>query len=152
MPMCLTALMLAVMFAQSRPDANHSFDGLWTADLAASRFNGRVDVKAATLEFIVSVDAVAVTNHTIDVAGKDVGTGTTTFRTDGRPHPHDELLPGLTAVAQWHSPTLLDTVLTRPNGIVDHVAYDLSESGSVLIVRTAGPFGTQEIVFRRQSR
>jgi hypothetical protein len=41
-------------------------------------------------------------------------------------------------------------VLTRRNGVTDHVTYELSSDGSVLAARTAGPFGTQEIIFRRR--
>lgn len=143
-------LWLAVAFlAQGSVDAVHPFQGHWTADIAASRFNGTVAVKAASLEFIVTSETVTITNRTIDMSNSDVGTGTTTFRTDGESHAHDELLAGLTVVAQWHGPRLLDTVLTRKNGIIDHVTYEISGDGRTLTTKTAGPLGTQEIVFRR---
>ena len=109
---------------------------------------GRV-VDRDDLEFVVTPETVAITNRTIDISNRDVGTGTTTLRTDGESHPHDEVLPGLTVVAQWRGPRLLDTVLTRRNGIVDHVTYEISDDGRTLTTKTAGPLGTQEIVFRR---
>jgi hypothetical protein len=137
------------LLAQSSASADHPFAGHWTADLAASRFNGPVVVKAASLEFVVTSETVAITHRTIDSSDRDVGTGTTTLRIDGESHPHDELLPGLTVVARWRGPRLLDTVLTRRNGIVDHVTYEISDDGRTLTTKTAGSLGTQEIVFRR---
>jgi hypothetical protein len=127
----------------------HSFSGYWTADVAASRLNGSVALRSASLDLVVSEETVVITNHTVDTSGRDVGTGTSTFRTDGQPHVHDELMPGLSVIARWPSDRLLDTVLTRPNGITDHVTYEVSSDGATLVTRTAGPFGTQEIVFRR---
>ena len=128
---------------------SHSFNGDWVADMAASRFNGSVAVKAATLDLAVSESAVTITNHSIDTSNRDLGTGTSTFTTDGKAHVHDELMPGLSVVAKWANDRLLDTVLTRPNRVSDHVTYEISADGKTLVTRTAGPFGTQEIVFRR---
>jgi hypothetical protein len=115
------------------------FSGHWTADIAASRFNGAVAVKAASLEFVVTSETVAITNRTIESANRDVAPGTTTLRTDSESHPHDELLPGLTVVARWRGRRLLDTVLTRRTGIVDHVTYEISDDGRTLTMKTAGP-------------
>ena len=140
---------IAVALLAQSVSAHHAFAGHWTADLAASRLNGAVVVKAASLEFVVTSETVAITDRAFDVSNRDVGTGTTTLRTDGEPHSHDELLSGLAVVAQWRGPRTLDTVLTRKNGIVDRVTYQISDDGRTLITRTAGPLGTQEIVFRR---
>lgn len=134
---------------QGGVSANHPFAGHWNADIAASRFNGAIAVKAASLEFVVKAETVEITDRTIDFSNRDVGTGTTSLRTDGEPHPHDELLAGLTVVARWRGQRLLDTVMTRGNGVVDHVTYEISDDGRTLTTKTAGPLGTQEIVFRR---
>jgi hypothetical protein len=142
-------LIAVALLAQNSLSVDHPFAGRWTADLAASRFNGAVVVKAARLEFVVTSETVAITDHTIDVSNRDVGTGTTLLRTDGESHPHDELLPGLMVVAQWRGPRMLDTVMTRKNGMIDHVTYELSDDGRTLITKTDGPLGKQEIVFRR---
>lgn len=142
----LASLMVLSFLAQSPPNP---FNGEWTADVDASRFNGAVAVKSATLRLLVAEDTVVITNHTIDASNRDVGTGASTFHTDGRPHTHDELMPALTVVAKWSNDRLLDTVLTRPNGVADHVTYELSADGQTLTTRTAGPFGTQQIIFRR---
>jgi hypothetical protein len=144
----LLAIVSLGQIALTVPD--YSFAGHWTADVAASRFNGAVAVKAASLDFVVRPQAVEITNRTTDTSGRELGTGTTTFTTDGQPHPHDELLPGLIVVARWNGPRQLDTVLTRTNGIVDRVTYEVSDNGRTLTTRTAGPLGTQEIVFRRE--
>jgi hypothetical protein len=130
--------------------ASHPFNGRWIADMSTSRFNGSIAVQSASLDFLVSAESVVITNHSIDKSGRDVGTGTSSFRTDGQPHVHDELMPGLIIVATWSGDRTLNTVLTRPNGVMDRVSYELSSDGSTLVTRTAGPFGTQEIVFRRQ--
>ena len=129
--------------------ASHPFNGHWIADMTTSRFNGSISVQSASLDFIVSAQGVAITNHSIDKSGRDVGTGTSSFRTDGQPHVHDELMPGLKVVAIWSGDRTLNTVLTRPKGVMDRVSYELSSDGSTLVTRTAGPFGTQEIVFKR---
>ena len=125
------------------------FSGHWTADVLASRFNGAVAVKMATLEFVVTSETVIITNHAIDNFNRDVDTGATTLRTDGESHEHDELLPGLTVIARWRGPRLLDTVLTRTNGIVDHVTYEIFDDAKTLTTKTVGSLGTQEIVFHR---
>lgn len=146
MPTLFIWLAIAAL-GQSGSSSEHPFTGYWTADIPASRFNGAVAVKAASLQFVVTSETVTITNRTIDISNRDLGTGTTTFRTDGQSHPHDELLVGLMVVAQWRGPRLLDTVLTRRNGMVDHVTYE--HDRGTLTAKTAGPFGTQKIVFRR---
>src|SRR5258706_8950057 len=144
-----TLLWLAVaLLAQSSVNPGHPLAGRWTADIRGSRFNGAVAVKETSLEFVVTSETVAITNHTIDISDRDLGTGTTTLRTDGKSYPHDELLIGLTIVTQWKGPKLLATVLTRSSGIVDHVTYEVSDDGRTLTTKTSGPLGTQEIVFR----
>ena len=144
---CLTVFVLGA--ATQSQIRSHLLDGKWIADVSASRFNGSVAVKSASLDLLVSEETVVITNHTVDTSDRDVGTGTSTFQTDGQPHAHDELMRGLSVVARWSSDRVLDTVLTRPNGVSDHVTYEVSLDGATLVTRTAGPFGTQEIVFRR---
>lgn len=148
--MWTSLLLLALgLLSQATTPADHPFGGLWTADVKASRFHPALSVKSATLEFTITSELVAITNHTIDTTGRDLGTGTTTFRTDGKSHLHEELLPGLEVMAQWKGPRLFETVLTRQDGIVDHVTYEVSQDGRTLITRTSGTLGTQEIVFYR---
>lgn len=126
----------------------HAYDGRWVADIAASRFNGAVAVRSVALEVAITATSVSLTNRIVDTSGKEIVQGST-FVTDGTPHPNSDLMPGLIVVARWLSPRLLDTVLTRPDGVVDHVTYEWSEDGRTLIGKTSGPFGTQEIVMRR---
>lgn len=128
---------------------SHPFDGHWIADMTASRFNGAVPVKETTLDFVISGSTVAITTRSLTLDGRVLGPSTSRFTTDGEPHRHDELMPGLIVVAKWATPRLLDTMLTRADGVIDRVTYDLSDDGAILTTRTAGPFGTQEIVLRR---
>ena len=144
----LRLLIGMVMVLRFAGQPSHPFDGQWIADMTASRFNGAVAIKSATLEFRVSEDAVIITNHTTDPSGRDFG-GSSTFRTDGQPHTHDELMPGLMVAAKWSGDRLLDTVLTRRTGEADHVTYEVSADGKTLITKTVGSLGTQEIVFKR---
>jgi hypothetical protein len=130
--------------------ADHPFNGAWTADMSRSRWNGTVQVKESTLALDVTADSVTIVSRTVDVNDRVIGPTTTRFVTDGAPHRHNELMPGLMVVARWTTARLLDTVLTRANGIVDHVAYEVSEEGATLTTRTSGPLATQEIVFRRR--
>lgn len=142
-------LLAALQFAQAESTSGQPFQGHWTADVAASRFNPGFVVKAASLDFVVTSETVSVTDRITDGSGREIGTGATIFRTDGKSHPHDQLLPGLTVVCQWKGPSLFDTVLTRPNGIVDHVTYEVSEDGRTLTLKTQGPLGSQAILYRR---
>ena len=142
-------ILLGVLFAQAALAPAPQFQGHWTADVAASRFNGSVVVTAASLDFAITPETVSLTDQVTDGSGREIGTGTTVLRTDGKPYPHDQLLPGLTVVCQWKSALLLYTVLTRRNGIVDHVTYEVSENGRTLTLRTEGPQGAQTILYRR---
>jgi hypothetical protein len=142
-------LATALLVAQAALPPGQRFQGHWTADVAASRFNPGVVVKAATLDFAVTSETVSITDGITDGSGREIGTGTTVFRTDGKVYPHEQLLSGLTVVCQWKGPSLLDTVLTRRNGIVDHVTYEVSEDGETLTLRTQGPLGSQTILYRR---
>jgi len=47
------------------------------------------------------------------------------------------LMPGLIVVARWRGSHLLETILTRNDGHVDRVTYDVSADGRTLT--TEGP-------------
>lgn len=79
------------------------------------------------------------------------GHGPTTFQTDGKPHPHDELIPGLTVVARWRGSRILETVLARKDGRAGRVTYEVSADGKTLTSRTSGDLGDQLIIFDRTS-
>jgi hypothetical protein len=100
----LFAASLLILGMQASP-----FDGHWTADMTASRFNGAVIVKETTLDFVVSNDSVAITTRSVTPDERIVGPSTSRFVTDGESHQHDELMPGLVVVARWVTPRLLDT-------------------------------------------
>jgi hypothetical protein len=123
--------------------------GLWAADLSQSKLHANSPLREATLQFAVSDDAVTITDRARTASGEEIGTGTTTFRTDGEPHAHDALLPGLTLTATWRT-HLLETVVRRKNGEVDRVTYEVSADGALLTTRTSGRLGEQVILFRRQ--
>jgi hypothetical protein len=72
---------------------------------------------------------VSITDTVIDASGQNVGHGTTTFRADEKEHAHDDLVPGLVAVARWRGSHVLETVLTRKDGQVDRITYEISAEG-----------------------
>jgi hypothetical protein len=72
---------------------------------------------------------VSITDTVIDASGQIVGRGTTTFQADGKEHAHDDVMRGLVAVARWRGSHVLETVLTRKDGKVDHVTYEISADG-----------------------
>ena len=76
--------------------------------------------------------------------------GSANLFVDGEEHPHDELLPGLVVVTRWRGPRLLETILTRKDGQIDRVTYEVSANGQTLTVKTEGPLGGQLIVFERR--
>jgi hypothetical protein len=141
---------LAILVQTGRAAAEHPFAGLWTADLAKSKLHAGSPLRAATLRFAVTSESVSITDDARDASGRAIGTGQTTLVTDGAPHPHDKLLPGLTVVASWRGPRRLETVLTRASGEVDRVTYEVSTDRHTLTTTTTGSLGTQVIVFRRQ--
>jgi hypothetical protein len=141
---------LAVLVQTGGAATEHPFVGRWTADLAKSKLHTGSPLRAPTLQFAVTSESVSITDDARDASGRAIGTGQTTFQTDGAPHPHDKLLPGLTVVANWRGPRRLETVLTRASGEVDRVTYEVSADGQTLTTTTSGSLGTQVIVFRRQ--
>ena len=148
-PLSLAILALNALVSVQSPATNHAplFNGTWTADIARSTMNVRV--KASTLDFVVTADTVSITDHVTSLTNQEQGYGTTTFRTDGQPHPHDELMPGLVAVAIWRSDRQLETVLTRSDGLIDRVTYEVSQDGRSLLLRSTGNLGSQVIFFNR---
>ena len=124
------------------------FTGHWIGNLAQSSIRANANIQRFTLDVAVAADLITLTDHTIDASGRDVGYGTTAFRTDGIAYPHDELAPGLTVVARWSGDRVLETVLTRPN-VVDRITYEVSADGTRLTTKTSGPLGTQTFVFDR---
>jgi len=142
--------LFAIRLPAAQTAIDHPLAGHWTADLSRSTLHPNAQVQATTLRFAVLGDTVSVTESVISPSGQEQGHGTSTFQTDGQPHPHDELLPGLIVVAKWSNPRTLDTVLTRRDGHVDHVTYQVSPDGKTLITTTAGDLGNQIIVFDRR--
>jgi hypothetical protein len=140
---------LAILVQTGGAVVEHPFAGRWTADLTKSKLHAGSPVRAATLQFAVTSESVSITDDARDASGQAIGTGQTRFQTDGAPHPHDKLLPGLTVVANWRGPRRLETVLTRASGEVDRVTYEVSADGHSLTTTTSGGLGTQVIVFRR---
>jgi len=128
---------------------NSPFVGNWIADLSKSTLHPNSPVRSTSLQFAVVGDTVSITDKVVNASGQDVGQGTTTLQIDGKEHPHDELLPGLVVVARWRGSHLLETVLTRKDGQVDHVTYEISTDGKTLTTTTSGNLGTQVIVFDR---
>ena len=57
------------------------------------------------------------------------------------------LMPGPIVVARWRGSHLLETILTRKDGQVDQVTYEVSADGSTLTTTTSGTLGEQVIVF-----
>jgi len=136
---------------QTRPTApENPFVGHWTANLSRSTLHQNSQVQTMTLQFAVTVDAVSITDSVITPSGQAQGHGTTTFQTDGKQHPHDELIPGLTVVARWRGSRILETVLTRKDGRTDRVTYEVSADGRTLTSRTSGDLGDQLIMFDRK--
>jgi hypothetical protein len=121
--MPFVALVLALMMVDS------PLAGTWTADLSRSKLHRNSAVQSTTLRFEVTDDAVSITDTVITSSGQDIGHGTTTFQADGKAHPHDDLMPGLVVVAKWTDSHTFETVLTRRNGIVDRVTYQVSADG-----------------------
>src|SRR5216683_2559512 len=103
-----------------------------------------------TLQFAARGDTVSTTDGDGNASGQEEGHGTRTFQTDGKEHPHDELMPGLLVVDRWRGPHVLETVLTRRNGQIDRVTYEVSADDKTLTTRTSGDLGDQVIVFDRK--
>ena len=141
--------MTGVGGSQAGAPADHPFAGTWTANLAKSKLHSNAQIQRITLRFDLSADAVSITDMVIDVSGRNVGNGTTTFQTDGKAYPHDELLPGLTVVARWRDSRAFETVLSRRDGQMDRVTYEISADGMTLTNTTSGALGEQVIVFER---
>jgi hypothetical protein len=139
-----------MVLTQTAANAPSPFMGEWSADLDRSKLHRNSPLRAATLTFEVTPDIVVITDSSQNAAGQQIGTGTTTLSTDGRPHPQDQLLPGLVVVARWRAPRLLETILTRPNGVSERVTYEVADDGQTLTTRTQGPLGEQTIVFTRR--
>ena len=145
MTAALFALMLLV-FGQAEVSP---LEGRWTADLSASRLHPGVSVRSIALTFVVSPNRVRITDDVVLASGQQVGHGPTEFVTDGQEHRNDALLTGLIVQARWVNPRRLETVLKRPNGVVERVNYEASADGRTLTNTTDGPLGSQVIVFRR---
>ena len=60
------------------------------------------------------------------------------------------LMPGLIVVARWRGSHVLDTILTRKDGQVDRVTYEVSADGSTLTTTTSSTLGEQVMVFERR--
>jgi hypothetical protein len=138
-----------VAIALVQPASTHPFAGNWVANMAKSQLRPNAQIQGERLRFEVSEVTVSISDSVITTSGREIGQGTTTFQVDGRVHPHDELLPGLTVIARWRGTHLLETVLTRRNGQIDRVTYELAENGQTLTVKTEGDLGGQLIVFDR---
>jgi ketosteroid isomerase-like protein len=130
--------------------AEHPFVGHWTADLSKSKLHSNLRLQSMTLQIAVMDDAVSIADTVVIPSGQNLGHGTTTFQTDGTERPHDELMPGLIVVARWHGSRVLETILTRNDGQVDRVAYEVSADGRTLTTTTSGHLGEQVIVFDRR--
>jgi hypothetical protein len=124
------------------------FVGHWTADLSTSSLNARV--RSTALDVAVDGDMVSITDRVTNLSGQEVGRGTITFQVDGREHPHDELIPGLVVVARWRGAFVLETILTRRNGQIDRVSYEVSSDGKTLTRTTTGNLGEPRTVFDRK--
>ena len=57
------------------------------------------------------------------------------------------LMPGLIVVARWRGSHVLETILTRKDGQVDQVTYEVSADGSTPTTTTSGTLGEQVMVF-----
>jgi hypothetical protein len=133
--------------AFGQPATTSPFAGTWKANMAKSQLRPNAQIQSERLRFEATEDTVRISDSVITTSGREIGQGTTTFQVDGQVHPHDELLPGLTVVARWRSAHLLETVLTRRNGQIDRVTYELAADGQTLTVTTEGDLGGQLIVF-----
>ena len=59
------------------------------------------------------------------------------------------LMPGLIVVARWRGSHVLGAILTRKDGQVDRVTYEVSADGSTLTTTTSGNLGEHVMVFDR---
>ena len=141
---------LVAVIASAQPLSTHPFAGNWVANMAKSQLRPNAHIESERLRLEVTKDNVSITDSVITTSGREIGQGTTTFQVDGQAHPHDELLPGLTVIARWRGTHLLETVLTRRNGQIDRVTYELAENGQTLTVKTEGDLGGQLIVFDKK--
>lgn len=146
--MMLAWLVAVIAFAQ--PASTHPFAGNWVANMAKSQLRPNAQIESERLRLEVTGETVRISDSVIATSGREIGQGTTTFVVDGQAHPHDELLPGLTVIARWRGPHLLETVLTRRNGQIDRITYELAENGQTLTVKTEGDLGGQLIVFDKK--
>ena len=144
----VTFMMTTPGYAAAQSSAE-LFAGQWTADMARSQTHEFLHVRSATLQFAFANDIVTITDSIVNASGQEIGQGTTRFQIDGREHRHDELLPGLIVVARWRDARTLETVMTRPNGHMDRVAYTVSADRRTLTNTTSGDLGDQSIVFER---
>jgi hypothetical protein len=148
--MILACLVAAVALGQPAGSAN-PFVGQWAANIAKSQLRPNAQIQSESLRFDVArPGTVSISDSVITTSGREIGQGTTTFQVDGEVHPHDELLPGLVVVTRWRGPRLLETTLTRTDGQIDRVTYEVSANGQTLTVKTEGPLGGQLIVFERR--
>lgn len=123
--------------------------GTWTANLAKSTLHPDFTIQAATLEFSVTADTVTASSRLVMASGEQ-RTASETFRTDGTEVP-GTLSPGVTLIAKWLSPHVLETRARKGGQEIGVVTYEVSADGGILTSTSSGPaMPEQTIVFERQ--
>jgi len=142
-PLVLTATVLA-------QPAAHTFAGTWAADLSRSKQNMEMPLRSVVIEVSIAGDTVSIADHHVYASGKEQK-GTHTFLADGEERPFDApaLGTGVTLVATWTKPNVLDTVVSKDGKEVSRVIYEVSADGKTMTATRTGAYA-QSVVFDRR--
>ena len=140
-------VMLAFSLLQAAPNP---FAGTWTADLTRSKQHPGYEFKSVVIEIAVVGNTVTITDKHVYANGKETS-GVHTFEADGHQRPFEApaVGPGLTLVAAWSTPRILDTVVRKDGTELTRVVYEVSADRKTLTATRTGML-PQVVVFTRQ--
>ena len=121
----------------------HPFVGRWTADVSSSRQHPANPYRNATLEIVVSGDAVTFTNVVVDTSGHEER-GTHTILVDGSAHPPGDT--GRALIARWLGSHVLEAVEAKDGQVVGRGTYEVSADGATMTISSA----EQVVVLERE--
>jgi hypothetical protein len=144
---CLIAAAALVGFtgAQENP-----FAGTWVANMEKSKPHPDYPLRAITLRISVAGDTVTMEDEHIHASGKEISR-TQAFQVDGKERPFEapSVGSGVTVVAQWAGPHVLDTVLKQNGTEITRVVYEVSPDGKTMTATRTGRWA-QTAVFDRK--
>ena len=152
LPMLLTlAHLVGPAAAQSAtPDkvgGTNPFVGSWTANLAESRLDPKLQLEGASMTISVKGNSVTISSA-VTLPSGDTQQGTETLRADGT-ETAGTLTPGVVHIANWVGSNVLAFIAKKGNQPIALVTYEVSPDGQTLTARTSGILDLV-VVFKRQ--